>query len=70
MAIHLPHAPRWLTRIGDWLNEPLWRFRRIDPILVFLGVFCVLYYYWTSGLYMAIVGGAMFGFITMIALWF
>jgi hypothetical protein len=58
------------TKIVDWLNVPLYRsIRRIDPILVLLGILCMLYYYLTtSSLYMALLGGATFGFVALIAL--
>ena len=74
--------PRWLFKawnaFGNWSNVPLGtiRFRsysfevlRIDIILAFAFVFCVGYYYATSGWYMALVGAVAFVFFAMCALW-
>jgi hypothetical protein len=60
---------------SDWINMPVWwiggRFevRRIDVLLVLAGIFCVSYYWWTSGWQGALVGGAMYVFMAMLALW-
>ena len=74
--------PRWLVAawnaFGDWANVPAFtvRFRshshevlRIDIILAFAFLFCVGWYYATSGWYMALVGGVAFVFFAMCALW-
>jgi glucose-6-phosphate-specific signal transduction histidine kinase len=55
----------------DWLNVPIYRkARRIDVVLVIFGIFCVSYYWYTSGWQGALLGGLMYIMMLMIALWF
>ena len=76
--------PRWLVRawdrLGEWSNVPIYRrssdnsvegfeIRRIDLVLVFFGFVCVGYYWWTTGWQGAILGGAFYGLVVMMALW-
>ena len=37
-------AQRW-EAVSDWLNADV-KVRRIDVVLLFVGIFCVTYYYW------------------------
>jgi hypothetical protein len=74
--------PRWFISawdiFGDWVNVPVGtvKFRskrynvlRIDIIIAAAFLFCVGWYYATSGWYMALVGGVAFVFFAMCALW-
>ena len=50
--MNLP-VPRWLVRAWDafcvWGNVTLWwRVRRLDLLIVLLGVLCTLYYGWNG----------------------
>jgi hypothetical protein len=54
----------------EWVNEPVWkRVRRIDVILAASFIFCVGYYWVTTGPMGALQGGALFVMIAMIAMW-
>jgi len=77
MQIKIP-LPQWVLRtwdkIGDWLNIPLWRrgkleLRIIDIIMVIMFIVCVSYYYHVGGWLLAAQGGAMFIFVSLVALW-
>lgn len=72
------HVPLWLERgwtaFGEWANVAVWsrgrlEVRRIDVLLVLAGLFCVGYYWWTSGWQGALAGGAMYVLVAMMALW-
>ena len=60
-------AQRW-EAVSDWLNADL-KARRIDAVLLFAGIFCVTYYYWTSGWQGALLGGLMYVMMVMISVW-
>ena len=60
-------AERW-EAVSDWLNADL-KARRIDAVLLVAGIFCVTYYYWTSGWQGALLGGLMYIMMVMIAVW-
>jgi hypothetical protein len=68
MLIRLPH---WLTIVIDWLNEPLYgaHLRRIDPLLLAIGVVVTAYYWTTGGWYLALEGAALYAFIIVCVLW-
>jgi len=71
MKIPIPNiiASAW-DAFTDWSNVPLYRdLRRIDIILVVMGLFVVTYYAITSGLQMALMGGVMYAVIVALALW-
>ena len=61
------------TRYGHPSHQNLtlqgWEVLRIDIILAAAFVFCVGYYYITSGWYMALAGGVAFVFFAICALW-
>lgn len=70
--------PRFVVRawdaMGDWSNVPIYtrgwfEVRRIDVLLVLAGVFCVGYYWWTTDWQGALLGGAMYILMLMMALW-
>jgi hypothetical protein len=72
MRIPLPRAPRWFERLIDWINEPIFEhhdIRRIDILLVLVGLIVVIYYGYTSGWRGALLGGVLYVFIAMCALW-
>lgn len=61
---------RWYAPIGDWINVPIYkRVRRIDIVLVILGVACTAYYGFASGWQGALMGGLMYIFVIMLAAW-
>jgi hypothetical protein len=58
----------------EWVNGEIWRrgrlaIRRIDVILLASFIFCVSYYWITSGPIGALQGGALFVLIAFIAMW-
>ena len=71
MRITIPHrlVASWdaFVRWGDVNVSP--RIRRIDLLLVALGIACVLYYWISAGWEGALAGGLLFVMITMIAAW-
>ena len=71
MRIPIPHhlAASWdaFCRWGD-VNVTR-RIRRIDLLLVALGIACVLYYWISAGWEGALAGGLMYVMMAMIALW-
>lgn len=75
MNICIPRfvAAAW-NAFGDWSNVPIYtrgrlEVRRIDVLLVLAGLFCVGYYWWTSGWQGALGGGAMYVLVLMMAMW-
>jgi hypothetical protein len=73
VKIPYPVLRAW-DRWSAWINVPIWAYkrievRRIDVLLVFFGIFCTGYYYWTSGWLGALQGLAMYVLVVMIALW-
>jgi hypothetical protein len=59
-----------LNPLLDWINAPVWgRIRRIDVLLVILGIICVGYYGYTSGLMGGLQGGLLFVLMVMISVW-
>ncbi len=73
MQIRLPHLPRWAVRVIHWINLPLvegYSAKRIDLLLVVLGIGIAGYYSYIGGLLYALTGLSVYGFIVMIALWF
>lgn len=71
MKIKIPHrlAAAW-DAWEVWVNVPVWReVRRIDLIMAAGFVFCVSYYWWTSGWQGALMGGIMYAVMTAVALW-
>lgn len=58
-----------MTHILDWLNEPLWRVRRIDPLIGVLGLGIAAYYWVTAGWFMAIEGIAIYAFVAFTVGW-
>lgn len=70
MQIPLPRMPQWFRRWLDWVNVPLYkRMRRIDVIIGVAFIFCVGWYWFTTGWIGALQGGALFVFLAMCALW-
>jgi hypothetical protein len=61
------------TRYGNPAHQSLtlqgWDVLRIDIIIAVAFVLCVSWYYFTSGWYMALVGGLAFVFFALCALW-
>lgn len=79
MRIPLPRVPVWTAMVwesfGDWSNVPIYvrgwiEIRRLDVLLVIFGLFCVGYYGYLGGLKGALIGGATYTLIVLIALWF
>ena len=60
-------AQRW-EAFSDWLNTDL-KARRIDALILFAGLVCITYYYWTSGWQGALLGGLMYVMMVMISVW-
>ena len=60
-------AERWEV-ISDWLNTDI-TVRRIDIGLAIAGIFCVGYYAYYEGLPGALLGGLVYIFVLMVALW-
>ena len=73
MKIRIPIPERVLDvydRFEDWLNVSVYRrVLRIDIILAVLFVFCVAYYWYTTGWAGAVTGGLLFIFIMMCVQW-
>jgi hypothetical protein len=80
--------PRFMSRVstafGDWVNVPIWRWRRrqtywnsatyrelrrIDVLIVLGGIICTSYYFVTGGWLLALQGAGIYVFVVMIALW-
>lgn len=53
--------------MGDWLNVPLPEFRRIDAVLLVLGLFCTAYYGYSNGWIGALQGAIAFVFTVGLA---
>lgn len=60
-------AQRWET-VSDWLNADV-VFRRIDVLLVLIGISIAVYYYVFYGWQAAVISTAMYLMGVMIALW-
>jgi len=60
-------AERWET-VSDWLNTDI-KVRRIDIVLLLLGISIAVYYYVFYGWQAAVIGVAMYLMGVMIALW-
>ncbi len=68
--------PIWLTigaqRLGTWANAPVWQstdIRRLDLLLVICFAVCVGWYYLWYGWRGALLGGAVYVWTAMAALW-
>jgi hypothetical protein len=68
MQIRLPRMPRWGVRAIHWVNCPM-AIRRIDLLLVVLGIGCTTYYGHIAGPVGALQGAATFAFVVLIVLW-
>lgn len=67
----LDHIERWYRPVGDWLNVDVYRrIRRIDLLIVILGITFVAFYWYVWGWQQALLGGLMFVLAVMLALWF
>jgi hypothetical protein len=54
----------------DWINGDVWKsVRRIDVLLVVLGIFCGVYYYQEGGWLGAAQGVALYTFVALVSLW-
>jgi len=74
LKITLPRMPARLAKAFDawldWVNVPIWgRVRRIDVLLVVLGVICGVYYYLEGGWLGAAQGVALYTFVALVSLW-
>jgi uncharacterized membrane protein YagU involved in acid resistance len=78
MNLRIP-IPAWFLRgwdrFEDWSNVIVWErgklyLVRLDVLSAIGFVFCVAYYWFTSGWRGALQGAAMYVFLSMIALWF
>lgn len=76
MLIKVPQRVALVAdRIHEWCYTPLYQrppvvIRRIDLIGTAAFIFCVSYYWYTSGPWGALIGGLMFIFFWMMGLWF
>lgn len=73
MQFRLPPLPRWAVRLIHWINLPLvrgYRVRRIDLVIVLVGLGVGAYYWHAFGPLGAITGVSVYLFIVLIALWF
>jgi hypothetical protein len=75
MIIRIPRVvtTAW-DGFGEWANVPIYKLgrfevRRLDVLLLLAGVFCVGYYWWTTDWHGALLGGAMYVLMLMMALW-
>jgi hypothetical protein len=75
MRIPLPNKlidriQAWWMPYGDWLNTPLYRkARRIDLLLVLVGIICALWYWTVGGWQLALMGVLLYLMFLMIGLW-
>ena len=76
MRIKIPQQVVAGTEIFEvWANVPLHQhgrseIRRLDILIVVLGILCVIYYGWTGGWFGALTGALAYMLVTMTALWF
>lgn len=66
---------KWFDAFEEWGDVLVWKvgrlnIRRIDLLLGIAFIFCVSYYWFTTGWLGAITGGLAFIFVAMVALWF
>lgn len=75
MKIRIPHfVVRAWDITGDWSNVAIYtrgnfEVRRIDIVLAVAGLACMGWYGYTSGWQGALLGGAMYVMVLMMALW-
>jgi hypothetical protein len=74
LKITLPRIPTRLAKAFDawllWINADVWKsVRRLDVLLVVLGVLCGAYYYQEGGWLLAAQGVALYTFVALASIW-
>jgi len=74
LKITLPRMPARLAKAFavwlEWINADAWKsIRRIDVLLVALGVCVGIYYYQEGGWQLAAQGVALYTFVALVSLW-